>query len=92
MRRLKQHELPDWPRLMNADLAAAYCGGVSIPHFIKHCPVAPRKFGSRKLWDRKQIDAWLDEEIAIDDPRQTTEYWLDQIDLANDARKQRRRA
>jgi hypothetical protein len=42
-------------------LAAAYCG-VSVNHFLAHCPVPPFDgFGERaKRWDRHAIDAWLD--------------------------------
>lgn len=48
-----------WPRLLDRQDAAEYCG-VSVNHFLTHVPVGPRLIGSKKLWDRKEIDAWLD--------------------------------
>jgi hypothetical protein len=48
-----------WPRLLDRQDAAEYCG-VSVNHFLAHCPVPPMTFGSKKLWDRHAIDAWLD--------------------------------
>jgi hypothetical protein len=48
-------------RLMPLDEAAHYCG-VSAPTFEAYCPVPPRLglFGRRKLWDRVELDRWLD--------------------------------
>lgn len=51
--------LPYWPRLLPREMAAAYCG-VSVNHFLAHVPVAHREIGSKKLWDRRAIDEWLD--------------------------------
>lgn len=61
MRRLAANELPDWPRLMQRALAAAYLG-VSPSTFdrrFKHIePVLG--IGGNKLWDKKDLDAAVD--------------------------------
>lgn len=58
MARPKLHEMPDWPRLMPAETAAAYCGGVSVAFFLDHfANVRPQVYGNRKLWDREDLDA-----------------------------------
>lgn len=43
------------PRLLTADEARAYCGGVD-PHKV----TPPRRFGRAVRWDREEIDAALD--------------------------------
>lgn len=53
-------DLPDWPRMLSADQAAAYCG-MSDEHLRRHCPVGPLEFGKRRLYDRRRIDQWLDD-------------------------------
>jgi hypothetical protein len=48
------------PRLLSREQAAEYCG-VSINHFLAHCPVKPTELlGSKRVWDRVAIDRWLD--------------------------------
>lgn len=49
------------PRLLNREAAAFYCG-MSANHFTAHLePHLPvLEFGSKRLWDRAAIDAWLD--------------------------------
>lgn len=49
------------PRLVARELAAAYCG-VSANHFGAHVEphVAPLAIGSRRLWDVRDLDAWID--------------------------------
>lgn len=51
--------LPHWPRLMGLDVAAAYCG-ISASTFELRVGVEPVRLGSRKLWDKKRLDAWID--------------------------------
>ena len=55
--------------------AAEYCG-VSVNHFLAHCPVDPTSIGTKKLWDRKAIDAWLDGPGGGGDTP-TAEEWLE---------------
>ncbi|MGE3283779.1 MAG: helix-turn-helix transcriptional regulator [Alphaproteobacteria bacterium] len=52
-------KLPGWPRLLSRQLAAAYCG-ISVNHFLANVPVAPRRIGTRALWDKAEIDQWID--------------------------------
>lgn len=61
---MPERALPGWPRLMDRRLAAAYCG-VSINHFLLHVPVDPVILGTKKLWDRRQIDRWLDRDEGM---------------------------
>lgn len=56
---MKKLRLPLEPRLLDKDLAAAYCG-VSVPLFETSCPVQATRIRGRVLYDRKAIDAWLD--------------------------------
>ena len=58
------------PRLLSRAVAAAYCG-VSIGLFEQSVPVLPlRCFGSRKLWDARALDRWLDQQSGlVDDSR-----------------------
>lgn len=50
--------LPDWPRLLNKELAAAYIG-VSIGKLDK-LPISPVRIGSRVVYDRRSLDRWAD--------------------------------
>jgi hypothetical protein len=54
--------LPDWPRLMNETLAAAYLG-IGATQLRVHGP-APRRdpcrLGRRVLWHRDDLDRWAD--------------------------------
>lgn len=52
--------LPEWPRLLSEDQAAAYCG-VTAETFRRHVPVTRRRLGRRVLFDRHEIDRWLDQ-------------------------------
>lgn len=52
-------DLPDWPRLLGRDLAAAYVG-VSPNTFEATVPVPPIRIGRRELWDKARLDAWVD--------------------------------
>jgi hypothetical protein len=63
------------PRLLDRKTAAEYCG-VSVNTFLTHVPVAPVLIGSKRLWDRKAIDTWLDGP-GDDGDTVTAEEWLD---------------
>lgn len=49
---------PAWPRLMSERDAAAYLsiGGTTL----RDRGPAPKKVGSRTLWDRRDLDRWAD--------------------------------
>lgn len=49
---------PDWPRLMSEADAAGYLS-IGATTLRARGP-APRKIGSRSLWDRRDLDRWAD--------------------------------
>jgi hypothetical protein len=51
-------ELPDWPRLMGEELAAAYVS-LSATTLRERGP-EPRRLGKRRLYDRNDLDRWAD--------------------------------
>ncbi len=61
--------LPDWPRLMPLDTAAAYFG-VSANTF-RSLGIVPRNIGARVLFDRRDLDLFADrlgnQPLAADD-------------------------
>jgi hypothetical protein len=63
------------PRMLDRAAAAAYCG-VSINHFLAQVPVSPVLLGSKKLWDRKRLDEYLDQLSDGADHSRTPEEWL----------------
>lgn len=55
---VRQVALPDWPRLMREELAAAYLGiGVST---LRERGPKPNHLGRRVLYDRRDLDRWAD--------------------------------
>lgn len=50
--------LPDWPRLMREEMAAAYVG-ISSSMLRERGPV-PKHIGRRAVWDRNDLDRWAD--------------------------------
>ena len=56
--RIDPASMPDWPRLMNEKMAAAYLGiGAST---LRERGPKPKKHGARTLYDRKDLDRWAD--------------------------------
>ena len=50
--------MPDWPRLMGVELAAAYLGiGAST---LRESGPQPKRHGRRVLYDRRDLDRWAD--------------------------------
>lgn len=78
--RARLADMPDWPRLMSRDAAAAYCGGVSIGFFEQHCPVKPMRLGGRRLYDRHALDRWLDSQSGLQQPVTSNDDWLGALD------------
>lgn len=65
--------LPDWPRLMDVELAAAYLGiGAST---LRERGPAARHVGRRALYDRKDLDRWADALAGqpLDEPERAAE-------------------
>lgn len=55
-------DMPDWPRLMSEEQAAAYVG-VSVNTFVANIGnpfPEPLRFGRRKLYDRTALDRAVD--------------------------------
>lgn len=55
---LQRGDLPDWPRLMGAELAAKYIG-LSVTSLDRYGPAA-KAVGRRRLYDRHDLDRWAD--------------------------------
>lgn len=55
---MKRVELPDWPRLMTIEYAAAYLS--RSPTVIRERGPAPKRDGRSVLYDRKDLDRWAD--------------------------------
>lgn len=70
------------PRLLYRDEAAAYCG-ISGELFERCVKVAPIKFGSKRRWDLRAIDHWLDQQMSAPDPRISGDF----SGAANELRK-----
>ena len=60
---MKPEDLPDWPRLMKAELAARYIGvspsTLRMGSKVGQYP-APLRDGKLCLWDRRLLDRWID--------------------------------
>ena len=60
-----------WPRRMQAPLAAAYCGEVSVEEFLKRVgkdyPRPRVAEGRRQLWLRDDLDAAIAPNLVPDD-------------------------
>lgn len=57
-RKLPLSSLPDWPRALDREEAAAYLS-ISPNHLERLVPVQPVLIGARKLWDRAALDAFV---------------------------------
>lgn len=53
--------------------AATYCG-VSVDLFRRECPVRPIRLGSRVLYLRDRLDAWLSS-LEVDDGKKRGRDW-----------------
>lgn len=65
--------LPDWPRLMDVELAASYLGiGAST---LRESGPEPKRLGRRVLYDRRDLDRWADAlgGQPLDEPKRAAE-------------------
>lgn len=69
--------LPDWPRLMRPELAAAYIG-VS-PGLLPALGLPSVKVRSLRLYDRAALDRWADA-LNTDRPSMTADEYLARLD------------
>ena len=56
-------QLPNWPRRLSAELAAAYLGISKTTLLMgvnRHRYPEPMRDGKRVLWDREALDEWVD--------------------------------
>lgn len=77
------------PRLLAREAAAAYCGvtGEAFEQHIRpHIP--PIEIGTRRLWDVKALDRWLDAQSSLTDALRPVDDWL--AELGNDRARSRR--
>lgn len=76
-------------RLLTLSNARRYVGGMSEERFrhevAPHC--TPRLVGARRLWDRKDLDAWVDGLAAKRQPAAID--WLAKVDHDLDSRPRR---
>ncbi|MBB4267692.1 helix-turn-helix transcriptional regulator [Roseospira visakhapatnamensis] len=84
-RRLAPHELPDWPRSMGLELAAAYVG-LSPSKFWgevnKQGSTAPQPIAltaGRRVWLKEDLDAWLDRAAGRVHDEATGNAWLNSL-------------
>ena len=80
MRPCLRHVAAAWPRLLSEPLAAAYLS-ISETTLREHGP-APKRFGRRRLYDRRDLDQWAD--LLNGQP-------LEEDDLEREAREAERR-
>lgn len=74
---------PDWPRLLSESDAAAYLS-IGTTMLREHGP-RPKSLGRRVLWDRRDLDRWvdaldgqpLDGSDAEAEARETERRWLE---------------
>lgn len=55
---IRREALPDWPRLMDIELAAAYLS--RSPTVIRERGPKPKRDGRSVLYDRHDLDRWAD--------------------------------
>ena len=77
------------PRLLSEDAAAAYLG-VHRETFEQHVrpQIPPIEIGTRKLWDLKTLDDWLDRQSGLIERLRPANQWLGELesDLAHSRR------
>jgi hypothetical protein len=68
-------DLPNWPRGLSLEQAAAYAG-FSVATFRLRVPVAPIRAGCRVIYDRAEIDRWFDSQREAGQGAPTGKAWL----------------
>lgn len=75
---MKRARQPNWPRLMTAAIACSYLGGISteaFARFVSNRVRAIRWPGEALLYDRADLDRWLDQG-AHPGPAKSDNDWL----------------
>jgi hypothetical protein len=68
------------PRLLSRDAAAAYCGATAETfdeHIRPH--IRPIEIGTRRLWDVRALDRWLDQQSGLVADFRFPEEWLAEL-------------
>lgn len=74
--KIKPGDLPNWPRLLSREMAAAYVG-VS-PNAFDAFRIPALKIGTRRLYDRIALDQWVDD--RIDAPQNDgSQSWMERV-------------
>jgi len=80
------------PRLLNRDQSAAYCGVIAETFEAHIRPyVRPLEIGTRRLWDIKALDRWLDQRSGLTQAVRSSEDWLREIGKEHDSKIKRRK-
>jgi hypothetical protein len=69
--------------MLTKEQAAAYCG-ISVPVFVRRCPVVPVSMGDDmrlNRYDVKLLDAWLDG-FGPGVSASTDDFWLAQAEAS----------
>ena len=72
-------DLPNWPRGLSLEQASAYVG-ISPSHFTRHVTVTPIGVGGRIIYDRQDLDRWLDLRGNRTQPFNFAGDWLGKLD------------
>jgi hypothetical protein len=70
-------DLPDWPRLLGRDKAAAYLD--MSPNMLDTLPLVPVKIGTRRLYDRRSLDRLVDNLSGGAESSLSASQWLDKL-------------
>jgi hypothetical protein len=76
-RKIPPAELPDWPRLLERPLAAAYLG-ISVGTFDT-LAISPVRVRSRVLYDRQVLDRYADQLVGMAGALDDDARWLDRL-------------
>jgi hypothetical protein len=79
---MKRARPPNWPRLMTAAIACSYLGGISaeaFARFIANRVKAIRWPGEALLYDRADIDRWLDQRAHQGEAKSDAD-WLAELE------------
>lgn len=76
-------KLPEWPRGLNVDYAAAYVGlsRSTWESLVRHgtAPSAIRLTVGRRVWLREDLDGWLDKQAGRSNDNAEPNDWLSSL-------------
>lgn len=77
-RKLDLSTLPDWPRLMPREWAAAYLG--LSPNALESLSIEPVRIGARRLYDRITLDRYVDALGRSAQDALSPQQWLEKLE------------